>query len=225
MSLVYRINRCESPSRLVLDWDAPEWQRADVVHINNFRPESSDHRPEVLARLLWSDTGFHGIYKVADRYVRCVRTDYFSEVWKDSCVEFFVKPKEGKGYFNFEFNCGGAFLCYYITDHRRSPAGFAKAEKIPAGLAAGIQVRSSMPRVVDPEIAEPTTWFLSFSIPFSILEHYTGAARPLPGERWRGNFFKCAEEVSHPHWAAWSPVPELNFHLPECFGDLVFGAP
>ena len=40
------------------------------------------------------------------------------------------------------------------------------------------------------------------------------------GQVWRGNFFKCAEDISHPHWAAWSPVDEFNFHLPRCFGAI-----
>ena len=42
------------------------------------------------------------------------------------------------------------------------------------------------------------------------------------GQVWRGNFFKCAEDISHPHWAAWSPVDEFNFHLPRCFGTIQF---
>jgi hypothetical protein len=44
----------------------------------------------------------------------------------------------------------------------------------------------------------------------------------IGGQSWRGNFFKCAEEISHPHWASWSPVDELNFHLPRCFGTIHF---
>jgi len=33
-------------------------------------------------------------------------------------------------------------------------------------------------------------------------EHYVGPLGPLTGQVWRGNFFKCAEDNSHPHWAA-----------------------
>ena len=41
-------------------------------------------------------------------------------------------------------------------------------------------------------------------------------------QAWRGNLYKCGDRTSHPHWAAWSPVDELNFHLPRCFGTLRF---
>jgi hypothetical protein len=222
MDLTYHIKRGAPPPQMDLNWDAPEWQRVEVARIDQFRPEGSDHRPEVQVRLLWSDTALHGIYRVDDRYVRCQRTRYFDEVWKDSCVEFFVQPRADRGYFNFEFNCGGAFLCCYITDQRRTPEGLAKADKLPADLGSAIQVRTSLPGATNPEIAEPIVWFLQFTIPFAVLEPYVGKMQPVSGERWRGNFFKCAEEVSHPHWASWSPVSALNFHLAECFGDLVF---
>ena len=43
------------------------------------------------------------------------------------------------------------------------------------------------------------------------------------GERWRANFFKCAENSKHPHWASWSPIgPILKFHQPNRFGELYF---
>jgi hypothetical protein len=44
------------------------------------------------------------------------------------------------------------------------------------------------------------------------------------GKSGAATFLKCAAEVSHPHWAAWSPTDELNFHLPRCFGELTFGS-
>ena len=35
-------------------------------------------------------------------------------------------------------------------------------------------------------------------------------------------FFKCGDKTSHPHWASWNPVDELNFHLPRCFSEIIF---
>jgi hypothetical protein len=137
-------------------------------------------------------------------------------------VELFAEPKPGVGYFNFEFNCGGAFLCGHIVDPTRTKVGFKQFTKVPGEIGQQIQVRASLPRVVEPEIAEPVLWSLQFYIPFALLEKYVGLLGDRSGQTWRGNFFKCAEENSHPHWAAWSPVDELNFHLPRCFGTLRF---
>ncbi len=214
----YIIHKAQLRPELSADWTAIAWAAADTAEIKNFRPESSANRPRTFVRLLHDSTGIHGIFNVHDQFVRSVRTNYFDEVWKDSCVEFFVQPKEGRGYFNFEFNAGGAHLCSYITNHERVPGGFKEFVKLPPQIGQQIQVRSTMPKIVEPEISEPTEWTLQFFIPFPVMETYVGS---ITGEKdWRGNFFKCAEEISCPHWAAWSLVDEFNFHLPRCFGNL-----
>ena len=204
------------------DWTDPIWQQAETLKIQHFRPEGSDHRPETSVRMLYDAKGLHGIFRVQDCYVRCVRTEYHDPVWKDSCVEFFAQPRQDCGYFNFEFNCGGAFLSSYITNPERTPEGFKGFVKVPAGIGQTIRVKSSLPRWVEPEITTPVVWTLSFWIPLALFEHYLGPLGTLAGQVWRGNFFKCAEENSHPHWASWSPVDEFNFHRPDCFGSLKF---
>lgn len=203
-------------------WEHSVWAGADTLEIIHFRPESSPHRPRTLARLLYEPGGIHGLFQVHDRYVRCLRTHYQDEVWKDSCVEFFVQPRPDRGYFNFEFNCGGAFLCSHIMNPERTPAGFKEFTKVPAALGQSVKVWSSLPRQVEPEITKPLVWTLHFFIPVSLFEQYLGRVGELPGQLWRGNFFKCAEENSHPHWASWSPVDQFNFHRPGCFGELEF---
>ncbi len=204
------------------DWDDPAWACADTLEVRHFRPESSTHRPQTFARLLHSPEGIHGIFRVEDRYIRCVRTEYHSEVWKDSCVEFFAQPKPDRGYINFEFNCGGAHLCSYIVNPERTPDGFKEFTRVPPELGRTVQVRSSLPRVVEPEIPGPLTWTLQFFIPFALFEYYVGPLGTVAGQIWRGNLHKCADESSHPHWATWSPVDALNFHLPRCFGEIKF---
>jgi hypothetical protein len=154
--------------------------------------------------------------------VRCVRAHYFDEVWKDSCVEFFAQPKADCGYFNLEMNCGGAFLCSYITDPERTPTGFKEFVKLPASIGETIQTRSSLPPRVEPEMVEPVIWTLAFYVPFALFESYIGPLGPVSGQAWRGNFQKCADECSHPHWASWSPLDALNFHRPTCFGTIQF---
>jgi hypothetical protein len=218
----YVVKRAGSSAPLNADWESGFWVNAETLEIKNFRPESSDHRPRTRARLLHDEKGIHGIFRVEDKFVRCVRTNYFDEVWKDSCVEFFAKPKADAGYFNFEFNCGGAFLCSYIVNPERTRDGFKDFAKMPLEIAQGIKVKSSLPGKIEKEIEEPVVWTLGFFIPFSIFENYVGAIGRVSGQVWRGNFYKCAEEVSHPHWAAWAPVDELNFHLPRCFGKIRF---
>ncbi|KMQ51518.1 hypothetical protein CHISP_1526 [Chitinispirillum alkaliphilum] len=204
------------------DWENDFWSNANTAEIASFRPESSDHYPRTLVKLAYTEKHITGIFCVNDRYVRCVHTRYMDPVYTDSCVEFFIKPNRGHGYFNFEFNCGGAFLSSYIVDPARTSEGFRDYKVIPWSHGENVKVFPSMPPRVDPEIVGAVTWQIQFIIPFSFFEHYSGKLEIASGMQWSGNFYKCGDATSHPHWASWSPVKELNFHMPECFGRIEF---
>ncbi len=218
----YVIHRAAAAPTFDADWNNPFWSTGETLEIKHFRPEGSDHRPPTFARLLYDANGIHGIFQAHDRYVRCVRTNYLDEVWKDSCVEFFAQPREDRGYFNFEFNCGGAFLCNHILNPERTTDGFKEFTKVPAEIGRTIRVWPSLPRRIEQEITDPVVWTLRFFIPFSLFERCLGPLGDPAGQVWRGNFFKCADESSHPHWGSWMHVDTFNFHRPGCFGRIRF---
>jgi hypothetical protein len=218
----YRIRQAAAPPPPGAGWEHPAWQRADTLEVAHFRPEGSAHRPRTRARLLHAAGGLHGLFLVEDRHVRSVHTRFQDPVCEDSCVELFLEPREGHGYFNLEFNAGGTLHASHVRDPRRVPGGFAAFTRLTEDDARRVTVQASLPPVIDPEIGEPVTWRLGFFLPTAVLEAYVGPLGPLTGQVWRGNFYKCGDRTSHPHWAAWSPVDELNFHLPRCFGTLRF---
>jgi hypothetical protein len=203
-------------------WDDPAWAAADALEVAHFRPEGSDHRPRVQARLLYSEDGLCGVFRVEDRHVLSRHRHFGDPVYQDSCVEVFLQPKAGRGYLNFEMNAGGALLASHVTDHRRTPDGFAAFTRLTEEDGRRVEVRSSLPRVVEPEVDAPLDWQLAFFIPTALLEKHVGPIGPLGGQTWRANLYKCGDSTSHPHWASWAPVDALNFHLPHCFGTLRF---
>ncbi len=219
----YTVRRTDFLPTLNGDWDDPAWQNAEQGRITHFRPESSDHRPEVQFCAVHDDHTICGGFRVRDRYVRCVHEGFQAAVCRDSCVEFFVKPHRGPGYFNFEFSCGGSLLATYVLDWRRvGDEDLARVEELTAEQGRAVTIWHSLPARVEPEITSPTKWTLQFAIPVAILEAYTGSLRPLSGRQWTANFYKCGDHTSHPHWGSWAPVSALNFHLPECFQPLGF---
>jgi hypothetical protein len=207
---------------LTAGWDDPAWAGRPVLDIASFRPEGSDHRPRTRAKLAYDDEGLSGLFRVDDRYVRSVHTRFGEPVYEDSCVEVFLQPKPDRGYLNFEMNAGGTLLASHITDHRRTPDGFAAFARLTEEDGRQVGVRSSLPAVVEPEVELPLEWQLAFFVPIRLLEKYVGPTGPLAGQRWRANLYKCGDGTSHPHWASWSPVDALNFHLPHCFGNFAF---
>ena len=198
------------------------WGQAEQLEISRFRTEGSGHRPRTFVRLLYDNRGIHGMFRVQDRYVRCVHTRFMDPVCKDSCVEFFIQPKISSGYFNFEFNCGGALCAGYIVDPGRTTDGFRDFRPLTDEEGRMVRVRSSLPCPVEPEIAAPIEWTLQFYVPFALIERRAGPLGGIAGSEWKANFFKCGDETSHPHWASWTPLPARNFHLPECFGSIRF---
>jgi len=226
--VLYRVRPVASEPQTLpdCDWDHPAWNGAPPIPIDRFHARSSDHRPNAAARLLYDDQALYLAFRVEDRYVRCVHSQYQGRVYTDSCVEMMVWPKWQAGYFNFEVNCGGSLLLHYneLATAANSPAPkIAKTTPLPAALGRQVQIVATMPRLVEPEIVEPVTWQIRMRIPLAVLESQVGPLGPLPGQRWRANFYKCADETSHPHWASWAEVgPELDFHRPHQFGTIVF---
>jgi len=213
-----------TPPALDADWDAPSWRNIEPATITHWYPEGVEHRPHTQAKLQYDDDHLYVHFRVEDRYVRCIRTEYEQPVCRDSCVEFFVEPKPDHGYFNFEINAIGTLLLTYIEDATRTHEGFVKFTKVPWDLAKDIAIRPAFNGPIDPERSEPVTWTTAYRIPLSLFAHYVGDLGHLPGQHWRGNFYKCADESSHPHWGAWAPIgDELNFHQPRQFVALRFG--
>jgi hypothetical protein len=219
----YRVRRASSPPPLPGDSTRPPWDRAEAAAVGHFHAAGSDHRPRAEARLLFDDRALYVLFEVDDRYVRAVAQGFQGPVYEDSCVELFIRPRPGKGYFNVETNCGGTLLMYYIEDPRRTADGFARYRRLQPRDVEGLHIFHSLPSRVEPEIADPLRWSVSYGLPLELLERYLGEpVRPGAGS-WRGNFHKCGDRTSHPHWGSWSPIGEdLNFHQPERFGELDF---
>jgi len=220
----YLIRQAHTAPQLSASLSDPVWHTAAELSIDQFHPKSSNHRPVTRARMLFDKTHLYVHFSVSDRFVRCVQTEYQSRVSSDSCVEFFLQPRESAGYFNFEINCGGTLLLYYIEDPTRTETSmFRKYTIVPERLGETVRIATSMPRIVQPEMTAPVDWWVACAAPFALFEEYVGPVAPASGERWRGNLFKCGDASSHPHWASWAPIGEiLRFHQPEFFGNLQF---
>lgn len=206
-------------------WEGPAWLNIPVLEIGHYRPESSRNRPPTCCKMFYDQERLYGIFRVDDQYVRSTHSGFQAEVYKDSCVEFFVQPKLASGYFNFEFNCGGALLASYITDPTRIHGRIRKYVPLTSEDDRAVYRYSSLPSITEPEITEKLVWLLEFSLPFSLLEKYAGHLGDLRGQTWKANFYKCGNETSHPHWGSWSPVSTLNFHVPADFGTLELERP
>jgi len=195
-----------------------------MLSVNEFHSTPASHRPDTRAKIVYDDAGIYVIFRCEDRFVRCTRTEHQSITSRDSCVEAYLQPKRDYGYLNFEINCCGAMLSYYITDHARvEPGIFAGKRFVPRELVQKVRIGSSLKQAIAVEVAEPLTWTIEYFVPNEVFERFVGKLERPQERRWSGNFFKCADESSHPHWASWNPIgDELNFHDPAYFAPIRF---
>lgn len=202
------------------DWDQFPWKEIPSQEIQNPMGTQPDHFPSTRVKIAYDDTIIYLMFQVVDRYVRAMAREDQDNVWEDSCVEFFFTPGSdvSRGYFNLEMNCGGTLLFHF------QPGSGRERRVIPPKECARIMRAHSLPQRVDPEIQDPVTWTVAYGIPLALLKTYCRVEMPGPGVEWQGNFYKCADKSSHPHWLTWAPVhfPKPNFHLPQFFGILQF---
>jgi hypothetical protein len=217
----YEVVRVDEPVKIDANWDKPVWQKVQPLEVARYMGDKPEHFPKVQAKLAYDPANVYVIFRVEDNYVRAVAKKHQDMVCRDSCAEFFFAPglDVAKGYFNLETNCGGTMLMHFVTVPRKV------AQPVPDELMDQIEVAHSLPKIVDPEIAQPTVWTLEYRIPMAIVDRFLPSApKPAPGVEWRANFFKCADQTSHPHWLTWAKVdrPKPDFHVPEYFGTIVF---
>ena len=219
----YLVKRSKAKPDISAPFDAPCWAEAEVMCVDHKYVEGTDHTPDVKFKLQYDDEGLYGLFEVHDHYVRCANTKFQSGVCTDSCLEFFVRPGAGAGYQNFEINASGTMLCMHITNAGRTEKGFIEYRFLTAEEVKDMKIFHTLPDKIDPEITGPQVYRLGWFIPFALFKHLNGSPVPVAGTMWRANVYKCADQTSHPHWQSWTPVRALNYHVPDEFGQLIFG--
>ncbi len=217
---IYLVQKLRESIYIDAVWNKSQWQDIKPINLNYSMGDLPAFRPFVQAKMMYNDDNIYIIFMVSDRYVRCITKNINGPVWEDSAVEFFFAPhpNSSETYFNLEVNCGGTPLMHYNRYTRN------KYKPIDPEDILEIEIAHSLPKIVDPEISESVTWSIEYRIPIEIIKKYSSVTDPKPGSIWKGNFYKCGDKTSNPHFLTWSFVnhDKPNFHLPQFFGALQF---
>lgn len=155
-------------------------------------------------------------YWVLENYFLARCTGPNQKVYEDSCVEFFVSPSDDGIYYNFEFNAIGACLL---------GCGAQRSDNIHLDpqIISKIRINPSLGfEPVIEEIKGVTKWSLTVAIPFEVFTMHKICE--LKGKLFKGNFYKCGDKLSAPHYLTWAPIAteRPDFHRPEFFGEIEF---
>lgn len=153
-------------------------------------------------------------YRVTEQSVRAEYDTDNGDVWKDSCVEFFVQFDGDPLYYNIECNCVGTLL-------------MGMGEKREGRTRADSSVTSTIDRWASLGSEAfglrdtPTVWEVALAIPCEVFSQT--AIQSLDGAKMRANFYKCGDGLPVPHFVSWNAiaVEHPDFHRPDFFGSLV----
>ena len=216
----YLVSKLKKPMKIDGNWNKAAWKKIETIKIETYMGTVSPFKPTVEAKMIYDTDNVYVIFRVKDRFVKSIVTEYNGNVSGDSCVEFFFAPNSDAPlkYFNLEINAGGTPLIYYISKP------WTEFVKLEAPEIKQIEIAHSLPSVVDPEITEPVTWTIEYRIPLSMLKKFSNVTNPAPGVIWNANFYKTGSRTSNPNYLTWNFVdnPKPNFHLPQFFGVLKF---
>ena len=154
-------------------------------------------------------------FEVEEDYVAALAKKDNDDVYKDSCVEFFISFDE-EGYYNVEANCTGKILMSHRLG-RKIDVEYANPE-ILSNIAreASLGTEPFECRTTDGK------WYLTLAIPAtSFFKHNF---KNFNGLEAKCNIYKCGDNLPKPHFLSWQPIKTENpdFHRPEFFGSILF---
>lgn len=174
--------------------------------------EDYPYKPNVSFGIAHDGKNIYINWKVDEAEIKALCGKDGGDVWKDSCVEFFV-TFDNSSYYNIETNCIGKVLAA-TGSARHSRAS------VPAHLIANTKRCSSLGD--KPLERGSGKWELSLIIPADLF--YLDSITSLSGIKAEGNFYKCGDDLGQIHFLSWNAIDSEtpDFHLPPFFGELYF---
>lgn len=196
-----------------------DWDLVDVLCIDQFPWFRGGLKQLTYVKVARTRDAVHLKVKAIDRHSSAHVLEVNGSVYKDSCFEFFVTPKDGLGsaYLNFEINCIGTL---YLAYNNGAVVRTATQEQIKQ-----VRIQTSLPYGKSKEVGEFDWWWeMDVSIPFSLIDELYphGESKSSSDTKcWYGNFYRCGGDEDD-QYATWSPVGGMtpNFHQPMFFGKL-----
>lgn len=186
----------------------PSWNEVPKAEINFFQwEEERKYRPYAFAKMCFvKNEGVYVLLMCEEENVKAVYTETDEPMYKDSCLEVFMKLGE-EGYLNIETNYNGAYLSEFGKDRKnRSYLKSLTAEK----------------PVIKP-VRDGKMWGNEIFIGNTLLKALYPSFEGVCAGEFSGNFYKCGDETHTPHYGSFSEMGSLTlgFHNPDLFAKII----
>ncbi len=187
----------------------------NLVSINTINWQDYKYMPDVKFRIAHTNNEILLKFYVIEKNPKALETKTNGNVYKDSCVEFFLSPSANGYYYNFEFNCiGTAHLAYGKNRNDR--------KLLDKKIVQSIKAKSSLGEKALDLNDGNKAWNMLLIIPKSTM--INDKTLKWSGLKAKGNFYKCGDETTEMHFVTWNPIvtEKPDYHQYSFFGDLIF---
>jgi len=188
-------------------------QKCDIENIDKINWNEYPYKPDVKFNIAVNSDSIFILYKVIEDGIRATETEFNSNVWEDSCCEFFCSFDE-TGYYNLEVNCIGTPLL-----------GFRKQKDLPEHasdeIMQNIKTYSTLGSKPFGTKEGKHEYKLLVTIPAKVFfKHEINLKKSLS---FKTNIYKCGDKTPNMHFLSWSPISTdtPNFHCPEFFSKAI----
>ncbi|MCR8845861.1 carbohydrate-binding family 9-like protein [Paenibacillus sp. SC116] len=200
-----------------------DWQEMQVVKLVDVATGEKP-RLQTTVQVCWTDTALHMRFVCEDDYIHSPYNNRDDLLFHADVVEWFIDV-DGKGLQYYEFNLSPNNVVFdaLILNGPDKPREYL-LEWNADGLRTSVtklepsEHERSAAQTQKPMHEQSHVYSYIIELPFTDLN-----TTPQDGSEWRINCYRIDEDTSkeRSYWA-WSPTGEINFHVPERFGRLLF---
>jgi len=197
------------------------WRRPDGTQEAQLATSLDGSTPRLATSLIVYHDGLrlYCLFSGRDDHVVATHDLHDAPLYEEDVVEIFLAPRELKSYYEIEVSPKATLFDAAI----RSPNGTRDGMTVDRDwnceelLAA---VRYERSRDPGSKLWSVANFNTVVAVPFSAL----GVPAPVPGERWRANFFRIDRHPDGDEFTAWRPTGRHppDFHVNASFGELTF---
>jgi hypothetical protein len=210
----YTVHRTEVPVTVDGRVDDAAWQKAELI--DGFADNTSGkvHPSVTKAWVLYDDTFLYFGFHCEDGNVWATYRNRDEHLWTEEVFEVFLQADpEQPSYIELEVNPLNTMLDIYLLDIR-------KPLKYESWNSADLKWAVNVDGTVDGEPGD-RGWSCEIALPLDDVATAPNIP-PKVGDTWRMNLYRV-EKKPVPLGLAWAPTLKRDFHVPEMFGDIVFG--
>jgi len=233
---VYVCGRAESP--IVIDGrgDEAAWQGVrELSPLRDIEGAAIPHR--CRTRMVWDDAYLYSLADMDEEHLWATQSERDSIIYRDPDFEVFIDPDgDGLNYIELEINALNTVWDLFITRPYRFNDPHILHDWNIRGLKHAVNLRGTLNNPADTDEG----WSVELAIPWSSITSHANQPRrsqaPAPGSSMRFNFSRVnwqvrpspgspsgyeklpAPESNH----VWAPTGQVNIHLPERWGQVVF---